>query len=507
MSNHDTASVEREKRKFQSFVETAPDAMVITDREGKIVFVNAQTERMFGYQRSEVLDQKVEMLLPVRFRGRHPSHRSGFFHDPKIRSMGAGLELYALRKDGTEFPVEISLSPLETEEGVLVSSAIRDISERKQAAEALRQSDEKLRMLVTGVKDYAILMLDPEGRVTTWNDGAERIKGYRAEEIIGEHFSRFYTPAALAEDKPALELRIAREQGRFEEEGWRVRKDGSYFWANVVITALCDESGRLRGFGKVTRDITERKMSREKGERQQAKLAQANAELTIANNELESFSYSVSHDLRAPLRTIDGFSHALLEDCADKLNEEDKSHLNRIRAATQRMGLLIDDLLNLSRISRTSMRVQSLDISALAHSIANDLQAAQPERQIELRIETGLEAMADRSLVRIALENLLGNAWKFTSKRPLAHIEFGQALAGGTLAFFVRDDGAGFDPAYADRLFGAFQRLHSMSEFPGTGVGLATVQRIVHRHRGRIWAESAIDRGATFYFTLTGAVS
>jgi signal transduction histidine kinase len=231
--------------------------------------------------------------------------------------------------------------------------------------------------------------------------------------------------------------------------------------------------------------------------------------LIEANKELEAFSYSVSHDLRAPLRTIDGFSHALLEDCADKLDDEGKAHLNRIRAATQRMGMLIDDLLNLSRLSRTEMRRQSLDISALAGSIASELQKAQPERQIELRIEDGLKTTADPGLLRVVLENLLNNAWKFTSKRDSAHIEFGMARGNGNgaAAYFVRDDGAGFDPAYADRLFGVFQRLHAMTEFAGTGVGLATVQRIVHRHGGRIWAESAVGQGATFYFTLGETVS
>lgn len=501
-SNRDISRRKLAENKFRDLLEGAPDAVVIVNESGEIVLVNSQTEKMFGHPRSELLRQKVDILLPENFRGTHPDHRSEFFRHAKVRSMGAGMELYARRADGTDFPVEISLSPLETPEGMLVSASIRDVTERKQAEETQRQTDEKLRLLVQGVKDYAILMLDPEGCVTTWSEGAEGIKGYPAEEIIGQHFSKFYPPEVVAAGKPAEELKIAEKNGRFEEEGWRLRKDGSRFWASVIITALRDKSGQLRGFGKVTRDISNRKKAEEEVDKQRNELAEKNAQLIIANQEIESFSYSVSHDLRTPLRAIDGFSHALLEDCAAQLNDEGKGYLNRIRAATQRMGGLIDDLLSLSRLSRAPMRVQTFDLSALVNAVAAEIRRAQPDRHVELQVAEGLKATADSGLLRIVLENLLGNAWKFTSKKPSAHIEFGQTNANGTNAFFLRDDGAGFDPAHASHLFGAFQRLHGVTEFEGTGVGLATVQRIVHRHNGRIWAESAVGQGATFFFTL-----
>lgn len=228
-----------------------------------------------------------------------------------------------------------------------------------------------------------------------------------------------------------------------------------------------------------------------------------NTELLATNKELEAFSYSVSHDLRAPLRSIDGFSLALLDDYAEKLDEDGRDYLHRVRAATQRMGILIDDLLGLSRVTRTEMRLEKTDLGAIAQSVALDLQKTEPDRRVEFRIEEGLEAIVDSHLIRITLDNLLGNAWKFTSKRKSACIEFGRTLCDGKLTYYIRDNGAGFNPAYANRLFGAFQRLHDKSDFPGTGVGLATVQRIIHRHAGRIWAESAVDRGATFYFTLS----
>jgi signal transduction histidine kinase len=226
------------------------------------------------------------------------------------------------------------------------------------------------------------------------------------------------------------------------------------------------------------------------------------AQLATSNKELEAFSYSVSHDLRAPLRSIDGFSLALMEDCADKLDQQGQHHLQRIRAATQRMGLLIDDLLNLSRVTRAEIRKEKIDLSNIARKVVAGLCESQPGRHIDFQIEDHLEAHADPGLSQVVLENLLNNACKFTSKRTSARIEFGRTKENGSSAYFVRDNGAGFDPAYGSRMFGAFQRLHGTNEFPGTGIGLATVQRIISRHGGKIWAEGAVEKGATFYFTL-----
>ena len=380
------------------------------------------------------------------------------------------------------------------------------MSEGQTRRETPSQGEELFRLMVEAVRDYAIFALDTEGRIISWNAGAEHIKGYRAEEIIGEHFSRFYTDEEVRAGKPGRELVVATEEGRYEEEGWRVRKDGSLFWANVLITAVRDEEGRLRGFTKVTRDLTERRAAEEQVLRLNAELEQKVAERTVqleaANKELEAFSYSVSHDLRAPLRGIDGFSLALMEDYADRLDAQGQDYLRRIRAATQRMARLIDDLLNLSRITRGELRRETADLSALASSVAEQLRKTYTERQVEFRIAQGVRAQGDPQLLRIALENLLGNAWKFTGKTADAVVEFGVTEGDGGPAYFVRDNGAGFDVAYAGKLFGAFQRLHDVREFEGTGIGLATVQRIVRRHGGRVWAEGEPGRGATFYFTL-----
>jgi PAS domain S-box-containing protein len=359
---------------LRGVVESAPDGIIVVDTKGAIVLVSRQAQKMFGYEEQELLGQLIEILLPDRLRTRHVEHCQGYFQDPTTRPMGIGLSLAGRRRDGSEFPVEISLSPMPTPDGLLVTGVIRDVTERQQVEEQIRALNETL---------------------------ARRI-----------------------------------------------------------------------------------------------------AELDAVNKELEAFSYSVSHDLRAPLRTIDGFSQALIEEYAEHLDDTAADYLRRIRAATQRMGELIDDLLDLSRVTRREMRHEHVDLSALATTVIGDLTKAQPPRDIEVQIAAGLVGRGDAHLLRVLLENLLGNAWKFTGRQTPARIEFGARWEGDRLVYYVRDNGVGFDMAYAHKLFGAFQRLHAATEFPGTGIGLATVERIVHRHGGRVWAHSEVGQGAMFFFTL-----
>jgi PAS domain S-box-containing protein len=368
---------------------------------------------------------------------------------------------------------------------------------------ALRtESEEKFRNLAETASD-AILSADSYGNIVYFNPAAERIFAYSSTDIIGQPLTllmpeRFHDPHRQGLNR-FLRTGEARVIGKTIELAAR-RKDGSEFPMALALSSWKTREGTF--FTAILSDITERKRAEESLERNRSELAQSNAELAAANKELEAFSYSVSHDLRAPLRTIDGFSQVLLEEYAERLGDIGQNHLLRVRAATQRMGELIDDLLNLSRVTRTEMRRTKVDLSAVARLVTAELQRTQPGREMKFVIEEGVEAMADSRLLRIVLENLLGNAWKFTSKRASACVEFAKTHRDGATTYFVRDNGAGFDPAHAKKLFGAFQRLHATTEFPGTGIGLATVQRIVHRHGGRVWAEAAVERGATFYFTL-----
>jgi PAS domain S-box-containing protein len=354
---------------------------------------------------------------------------------------------------------------------------------------------DRARLLVASLKDCALVMLDPQGHIASWNVGATDLLGYAAEEIVGTHLSVLYPPEERSGNKPDLELEMAARHGRFEYDGWRVRKDGSRFWANVVVTPMRDARGKSLGYAKIMRDLSERR-------RAELELCAAKDATEAANRELEAFSYSVAHDLRAPLRGMNGFANILLEDYGDKLNDEGRDALAEIQRNAVRMGALIDAILSLARVARTELVMADTDVTGLARSIAGQLAKASPDRDVEVVVQPGLSADADPSLARTLLQNLLENAWKFTGKTRSARIEVGADEHEGGRAFFVRDNGAGFDEAYAGKLFGPFQRLHTLAEFPGTGIGLATVQRIVHRHGGRVWAEGKVGAGATVHFTL-----
>jgi PAS domain S-box-containing protein len=483
------------EERFRALAASANDAIVSADSRGCITYFNPGAEQLFGYAAPEVTGQPLTTLMPDRFREAHRAGLARYVATGVAHVVGKTVELSGRTKDGREFPLELSLASWKQGSDVGFTGILRDITERLRAADALHASEARFRLLVESVRDYAIYMLDPTGHVVTWNRGAEQIKGYAAEEIVGQHFSRFYAPEDAAAGRPGAALDAATTAGRYEEENWRVRKDGSRFWADVVITAVRDEWGTLLGFAKVTRDLSERR-------RAEAALQARSAQLEAANKELEAFSYSVSHDLRAPLRSIDGFSQALQEDYTARLDDEGQGHLRRIRAATARMAQIIDALLDLARVSRAELRSTAVDLAALAQGIIAELRQREPGRAIEFVCADQAPVRGDPALLRIVIENLLGNAWKFTAPRRPARIEFGMVQHDGAPAYFVRDNGPGFDMTYAGKLFGAFQRLHGAAAFEGTGIGLATVQRIIHRHGGRVWAESAVDQGATFYFTV-----
>jgi PAS domain S-box-containing protein len=360
----------------------------------------------------------------------------------------------------------------------------------------------RFRSLIESIEDYAIFVLDGDGHVASWNAGAERSTGWRADEIMGQSFAVLFTGEDRANGAPQRQLDSAAANGVWRGEELRVRKDGTPFLSDVTLTATRDSDGRLLGFAAITRDVSERRRDEGAIAKLNAELERRVAELAAANGELESFSYSVSHDLRGPLRAIDGFSKILSEQYRAQLDEQGRHFLARVRAASQRMGHLIDDLLSLARINRAELHRTDVDVAELARGVIEELRRHDPERAVEVIIDDPAAANGDPRLLRTALDNLIGNAWKFTSKTPAAIIEVGCQRSEEGHRYFVRDNGAGFDMAYIDKLFVPFQRLHEQSEFEGTGIGLATVQRIITRHGGRIWAESTVGRGATFWFTL-----
>lgn len=338
-----------------------------------------------------------------------------------------------------------------------------------------------------------LIIINPDGKITDVNQATIKVTGVGRTELIGMDFSTYFTEPEKAR---AVYQQVFAQKPVTDYPLTIRHLDGKLTDVLYNASAYKDEHGNVLGVFAAARDVTAQKQAEQE-------IRQRTVELQTANRELEAFSYSVSHDLRAPLRSIDGFSQALLEDYATKLDDEGKDYLQRIRAATQRMGHLIDDMLALARVTRAEMQYETIDLSALADDVLSELEKNEPGRKIDWHIQPGLRVSGDIRLLRMVLVNLLGNAWKYTARQPQPRIEFdAQHNADGTMEFFVRDNGAGFDMAYAGKLFGVFQRLHTAAEFPGTGVGLAIVQRIIHRHGGQVRGVGMPGHGATFYFSL-----
>ena len=378
---------------------------------------------------------------------------------------------------------------------------------RQRAEQALRESEQRLQLAVESA-NLGLWDWDVPGQRIYYSPRWKALLGYADDELQAD--TSVWETLLHPDDRAAAQARLRaflrRPIGAYEDEFRLRHRDGSYRWIRSHAMPIVGADGRTARMIGVHVDFTGAREAEDAVRQLNADLerrvAERTAELEAALHELESFSYSVSHDLRAPLRAIDGFAQALAEELAPGLPEGHRHYLDRVRAAAQRMGSLIDDLLQLSRVSRHELCHEAVDLSALAREIEGELRRAQPERRVTLTVSPGMVTRGDPQLLRTALDNLLGNAWKYTSKHPAAHIAFAAEQIGGERVFVLRDDGAGFDPAFADKLFGAFQRLHAPGEFEGTGIGLATVQRIVQRHHGRIWADGAVERGATFYFTL-----
>ncbi|MHB1513943.1 MAG: PAS domain S-box protein [Acidiferrobacter sp.] len=482
----------------RTLFEAAPDGIVVIDEGGIIEAFNPAAEVLFGRAAEDVRGQCIELLMPEPDRSQHAGYLRRHLETGERRIIGQLREVTAVRQDGTLFPVELSVGSIDGGRRRFVG-LLRDLTARNAAERALELVHQRYQALVANISAgiFRVEAANPARFVEvnpamlTLFDAPERealLAQPLATLFVRDEdrviFSEQWDPVTLGADREVL-LRTL--QGR-------------EFWA--LLSAVRKRDAGQVYFDGFMEDVTERRKAAEALSALNRDLRQRIIDLDVANKELEAFSYSVSHDLRAPLRSIDGFSQALLEDYADLVDATGRDYLSRVRAASQKMAQLIDDILQLSRVSRARLVRSPVDLSAMAYEIADTLTAGKTHRDVEWRIEAGLGVMADAVLIRQVLTNLLANAWKFTSKRTDAVIEVGQVSREGVREIFVRDNGAGFDMTYADRLFGVFQRLHASHDFEGTGIGLAIVQRIVRRHGGDVRAHGEVGKGARFSFTI-----
>lgn len=495
----------RERRRaealFRGVFEAVPDAVLVVSDDGCIELANRRVDALLGYTREQLVGAPVGRLVPEEILEAHRARWRSFLANPTpFRLFGEAEGLPARRADGSPVMVEVALGALLSDDRQRVIVSMRDVEERLAAQRRAREADQRFRLLVDNLP-VGIFVADdhPLGRLLEANPAMQRIlEAESMEELLESPVASFNVSAEACS---AL-LEQARRLGGLTGAactGMTLR--GRQFEAALSVAPRQTAQGLV--WDGVLEDVTDRKLAERRIMELNKALTTRAGELESTNRELEAFSYSVSHDLRAPLRAIDGFSRILEQECMAHLDEANRDRLARVRRNAQHMGQLIDDLLGLARVTRAQVHWGTVDLTALAREVLLGLAEAQPQRQVQVDVAPDLRVHGDVRLLRVAMQNLLDNAWKFTARTTDARIVVDAEVHDTEQVFVVRDNGAGFDMAHAEKLFGAFQRLHRMDEFPGTGIGLATVQRIIHKHGGRIWAEAAPEHGATFYFTLS----
>jgi len=494
----DITEQKKTEETFKALLDSAPDAMVIANENGIIELVNQQTEKIFGYKRGELVGKPVELLIPSEYHGRHVPHRTKYVLDPNVRPMGAGLELYGLRKGGIKFPVEISLSPIQTEKGTLISAAIRDITEKKKA-------EEKFKALLDSAPD-AMVVVNSEGKIVLINIQTERIFGYKRDELLGQkvevliperyeekhlqHRKNFFTSARTRNMGAGLQL-------------FGKKKDGTEFPVEISLSPLQTEEGIL--VSAAIRDISEKKQLedqiREANITLEKKVLQRTAELESKNKELEQFAYVASHDLREPLTTTSGFIELFRKKYKGKLDADADKMLDYLLQSNERMKVLIKDLLDYSRIGRKT-ELQHVDCNTVLKDVIADLGNAIQRVKAMIHVEPLPVLNGYPTELKLLFQNLISNSLKFRKHSEAPVVAISAEKKKGSWQFCVKDNGIGIDEKHRERIFIIFQRLHTRSEYEGSGIGLAHCKKIVELHGGNIWVESVYGEGASFCFTI-----